>query len=230
MKQNRHLIAGLLILLLASASRADSVFTGDSFSGSGPVVFDAMGLNPFNPALGTLDSVHVQINGDLSVQGTTEGTQAYAAEHEFFGLFGRFFEFDSPARFIGTATGLSGPQGELIPTFFQHNFNFNYSFTFNAATDLAGFVPVNSPGTGIIPPVSISAQRSDFLPWIGNHYELNMRAGVDLGPITSISTSGAVLVEYRYTPHPPAPAPTPTAATAGIVLLGMIHARRHRCV
>lgn len=227
MKGNRHLIAGLLVLLLASASRADSVFTGDNFTGTGAVVFDAMGLNPFNPALGTLDSVHVQITGNLHVQGIVVGSSPYIVEQQFFGLAGRFFEFDSPARFIGTATGISDPQGQLIPTPFQHNFTFDYDFTFTAATDLIGFIPVNSPGAGIIPPTSISAQRSDFLPWIGNLYELDMQADVASGPVSTISSSGAVLIEYRYTPAPPI-TPTPSAAAAGMALLALVSTARRR--
>ena len=231
MKANRHLIAGLLVLLLASTSRADSILTADSFSGSGAVVFDAMGFNPFNPALGTLDSVYVRITGNLSVQGTTVGVMPYAVEHQFLGLFGRFFEFDSPARFTGTAIGAFTSQGQPIPTPFLHNFNFDYGFTFNAATDLVGFVPVNSPGAGIIPPISITALRSDFLPWIGEVYELDMQANLFSGPVTTLSTGGAVIIEYRYTPAPPidpAPVPLPASAAGGAALAGLLASSRRR--
>src|SRR5262245_33731454 len=70
----RRAAAGLFALLAlgtcASPALAGLTITqGQNFSLAGPTSVAFLGITPFDPALGTLDSVEVEIQGTLVVQG-----------------------------------------------------------------------------------------------------------------------------------------------------------------
>ena len=200
-----------------------------------------IGVTPFDPALGTLDSVHVTIEGTLGASGIAPAWYAQGpagpvpipysfqvqVTQDFFGLANRFFEFDSAALFTlpGEAQGVG--ENFLLAT------QFSYDFSFTAATDLAGFTPV-VPGTTfgtLVPPVSASALRSDFLEGLPYFYEVDLvqsasvlSFGAVTPVLTQVQTAGALMVRYEYTPPaPPAEVPAPGSLPlllAGFAVLG----------
>ena len=167
----RHLaLLGLTILLaLAVAGPADAltVTQVESFSGQ----FDFIGVTPFDPMLGTLDRVRVDISGVLTVSGVTGlnllpvGPGALQpvpydyvldVQQDFFGLGGRYFDFSNFAtfHFERQASG-TGEALQLVAPF-------SYAFTFDGVTDLIGFaLPLT---TGVIPPAGgVVGTRARFI-------------------------------------------------------------------
>jgi hypothetical protein len=238
--------AFLLLVLCGLAPSAPAASTSfiSAFSGSG---FDAIGVTPFDPALGTLDSVQVSIDGTLTVSGQTPPqiftigfsnvpfpySYSVSVTQDFFGLIGKYFDFDSNARFgfSGVATGLPAP--------FAFATDFSYDFSFTATTDLLGFtVPVASSSSGVfVPPTSISGTRSDFLETIVPIDEVDLvqtwssqTAGAIFPTvqIDSVHAGGTITLLYNYTPPIPEPQ-TYATLLAGLGLLGFA-ARRRRLV
>jgi hypothetical protein len=86
-------------------------------------------VDPFDPALGTLDSITVAITGALTVSGTTapnlvpqgpNGTLVplpylfqIDVDQEFDGSLGKYFQFNGPAHFILPNLSASGV-GEAV--------------------------------------------------------------------------------------------------------------------
>lgn len=206
--------------------------------------FGGFGLTPFDPALGTLDSINVSISGVLSVLVTTQQnlvfngttfvplpyTYGVTAEQRFIGEGGKYFRFDSPATFqlTGVATG-AGEPGVLATTY-------SYSMTFNAVTDLIGLViPSTSSTVGaLIPPISgVVGPRSDFIlgpPPVDAMDIVQSAVGTPLtGPpptITGITSGGSLFMTYNYTPAAVADVPEP--ATLLLVAGGLVWAVRRR--
>jgi hypothetical protein len=225
--------------VLATAGNAESSLisiTGGSFSGS----IGFIDFHEFDSSLGTLDSVSVTLQGTLVIQGTT-GVSLGAfgipipydyslfVEQDFFrGATDRGFEFSAPpARFnvVGQATGAGEP--------FVAAGAFNYSFSFTDGSDLLGGFTFPSFGSSfaMTPPGGVYALRDDFLPVspviIGLPIEtvfthlLTQASGVPF-PALSVSASGALLVEYRYTPTTPPAVPEPATATVLTVALALL--------
>jgi hypothetical protein len=214
-----------------------------AFSGTG---FGGTVIDPFDPTLGALDSIRVNITGTLTVTGTTglflvpvgdhlqPGPYNYQVDvsQEFFGLGNKFFHFNDPATFTfsGTATGNGEPLvlGAL----------YSYGFTLNATSDLVGFtIPVTSSSNGaLIPPLGgISGPRNQFLDDLSPIDEIDfaqhaiaMTFGVPLSSqfaISNVSTGGALELQYNYTP---AAAPVPEPGTLGLVGAGVAMLVRRR--
>jgi PEP-CTERM motif-containing protein len=238
----RHTVAVFLLVLCAALRTADAqvILTGNNFSASN---FDAIGVSPFDPALGTLNSVNVTINGRLTVTGNTSPwfvqsgfalvpqPHAYfvSVTQDFFGLIGKYFEFDGNALFAfqGLATG----QGEA----FAFVTDFTYGFTFTAATDLAGGISPsfsNTSGT-LTPPTGVSGLRADFHKTIAPIDEIDIVqtwSGLTIAPtpltIGSVLTQGALLLQYNYTPTAIPEPQTYAMLMAGVALLGFVARRR----
>jgi hypothetical protein len=230
------LMVALAVLLPAAGARAETITVLRAFSAN---VFDQIGVVPFDPALGTLDSVDVNISGLLTVTGIALQSgffgpggvfspvpYAYSIDvtQNFFGLAGGYFTFNEPGRFRidGQATG------------FQENFlflaNYTYAFQFNAFTELLGGVPVVVPATsaGIALPLTsgVSGSLSDFASTALPIHEIDMvlstSAGSLGGPVPLISdwnTQGVLELRYNYTPTS-APPPAPVSEPASLLLFG----------
>ena len=213
-----------------------------TYSGSG---FDAEQATPFDPALGTLDSVDVFIRGQLSASGVTATnftggpvpmpvSYGYTVEvsQRFFGLVGKYFEFFEPARFVfsSVASGTGEP--------FAFVTDYTYEFDFDAASDLVGFTLASvssTSGTLFPPPTGIGGQRADILPALPPIDEIHLvqaasatAIGASPPVIANFNTNAVMEIRYNYTPVAAAvPAP---GSGALLVLAGgvAVWVRRRR--
>lgn len=232
------------MLLWGSSAQADSILQIKAFAGA---AFDPIGLAPFDPALGTLDSVAIAIDGRLVVNGTTRPRfesvgpflvpTPYPYTIEVLQRFQgpqKFFQFNDPARFIYNAVASGTGEPFLV---FQ---DFNYAFTFNASTDPVGVVVPGISGVGnaaILPLLGgISGRRGDFvddgIP-INEVDLIQSLSSVGSPLISSWNSAGTLHVTYNYTPAPQVP---PVMEPTTVVMLGLgvggvvlrrRHARRH---
>lgn len=229
-------LAAVVTVLAHGSAFGVPLVAGSNFSTSSNAAF--IGVGPFDPTLGTLDSVHVHIQGTISASGfapahlvpagqtvvPTPYSYQVTVTHDFFGL-GKFFEFESPATFTlpGVATGM----GES----FALTTSFSYDFSFTDVTDLLGFVfPSFSSSYGtVIPPTSISGTRADFLEtsFPLNEVDLVQTASALGAPVMPIlanaQTAGALIVVYDYTPAVLNAVPAPGSLgllSAGLLVLG----------
>jgi MYXO-CTERM domain-containing protein len=207
-----------------------------AFSGSTVPI----GVAPFNPTQGTLESVSVSINGLLSVSGIAPAllipepvpvfqpyTYRVQVDQDFSGLGGYFFDFGTPARFF--LDGLTSGTGEV----FALSRPFSYGFTFTATTDLSGFAIPSSSGPDQ-PPAQVNGLRGDFLEALASPNQILLTheaIGVPLtGPtptVTSWISAGGMIIEYRYTPAPVVSVPEP-GMLALLGLAGLAAMRRRR--
>jgi hypothetical protein len=115
---------------------------------------DLIGLHPFDPSLGTLDSVSVSIIGNITGYITTirnYGGLPYSVTiSQNFGP-GPFF-FYAPAQ--TTLSGMSAGVGETIP----FSLVFTYGFTFDSLSNLTGLAN-GSGGIGGLPPAPFGHGR-----------------------------------------------------------------------
>ncbi len=232
-------------VLYSRPAAADAIVWGSTLNAA---PFGATSATPFDPTLGTLDRVDVQILGTLLVQGTalpnllpigpfgTPEPVPYSFEvqafQDVFGLGGKYFDFTGNAEF--RLSGFSTGGGEA----FSLSTPFIYSFSFTATTDLIGFTLPSLTASGAvaaIPPLGgITGQRSDFLESVFPIDEIDMvqsafgLPGAGPGPlVSSISTTSALLVTYTYTP---APIDTPEPGTLALLVTGVaaVIGRRRR--
>jgi hypothetical protein len=211
-----------------------------------------MAINPFDPTLGTLTSIDVNISGVLSASGTTGlnmiqqapgvfvpvpyGYQVNVTQ-QFSGLVGKYFDFVNPASFTFSGTASGSGEGFSFLTIF------GYSFTFDAQSDIAGFVlPSSSTSAGVLtPPLGgITGLRSDFLQtnvpldeidmfqtWSG----LSQSGSAQSLQISSVTSSGQLQITYNYTPAAPTAVPEPAAlmlVSLGVTWLAVARYRRGR--
>jgi hypothetical protein len=225
----------VLVFGWTGPSNADLIYQGHTFSA---LTYDAIGITPFDPSLGTLDEVHVSIQGQMQLDfGATQYIDinqkpipypfSVSVEQEFFGLAHKFFAFVSPAIFLfeDVATG-SG-------SFHSFRTPFAYNFIFDDTTDLLGFTLPQATGTNMItPPSSISGVRGDFVETIMPINEIDLVqkfssiSALEKPYLIDLSSVGSIIIEYDYT-HSPAPVPEPTTIlllSSG--LIGLVGFRR----
>lgn len=221
---------------LAPAARADSITFINGFGASGPaklVDFDA-----FDPALGTLDSVFVQIMVTAAsatvfapplevAPGVFAAYQVtLALDVAFEGLAGQFFEFGAPGHMTATAVGFTPGSGEVLVVPFAP---FGLDFTIDATSDLVGGFDIPVPA-GAVPPTTVNALRSDFVLDVATIESLlatqSVRVVGSTGPvpIAQFSTmAGALTVTYHYTPRP-----VPEPRLAVLASVGAVMSLRRR--
>jgi hypothetical protein len=250
MKRLLLLLCSILLVLGASIALEgpaqaitigpDFVMQAMEFSASGEYhAEDWIAFQSFDPALGTLDRVNVNLEGALTVQGyepppgnivgySPTGApiyqpQAYQISTAFnaFGLLGRGFEFNTPAEFSFSGNS-SGEPGYPI----AHSIWFTMNISFDAGTDISGYPLLDTSG-GYVPPTSIIGTRDDFLPFIpGDDSAIEILMMFD-SPFSGISltqtiTEGVAFIDYYFTPHSNIPEPVPEPATMLLLSSGLI--------
>lgn len=242
MNRARHLLGLVLALLILLAGAAPlSAATLTQFVGmpGGPV--DLLTLSPFDPALGTLDSIRVRIDGTVAVKVHTDvafcapfcGPYPYqvVVQQSFSGIGTKYFDSTAPAHFqFDTFSPPSGGDFDLAGSY-------HYDFTFNAASDLLGFAPVSLGGGGLltaIPPIGgMTGKRDDFkrqpplgvdLMFVTTVPDSATASGLAPDPLfAGLPTAPALMeIDYLYTP---AAVPGPTPLFALVVGLAALRCR-----
>jgi hypothetical protein len=222
-------LAGLLLAFPCSAF-ADTLIqfvAGNLTDAPAPI-----GLTPFDHTLGTLTSVGITINGELISQvHTFPNFDGFGnpvpipftvfLDQNFFGVPDHaFFGFVNPA--VITLNGLGSGVGEqqTIVT------PINYGFHFDSSTDLLGLTSV--PGVGLASG-TLAGFTDTFSPVMFElltTFQFGTTGGASL---ISSQTTGAIIVEYDYTPAAPASVPEPgTALLLGAGLAGVLSARARK--
>ncbi len=237
------LLTGALLLGAATRTDAATIQHFYAFAANG---VGSMSVDPFDPLLGTLDSVSVGITGNMTVTGTAApnlvpgppGMGAvpipyafdFTVTQDFFGLGGQYFDFTSPATFRldGADTGVGGA--------FTLTTNFSYGFSVDAVTDLIGFALPTVSATNAAatpPPGGITGRRSDFLTIAGPIHEILLVQMLMPGPqapapaIAALATNGLLELRYTYTPAAVA-VPEPAVAALFGTALGLVALRRRQ--
>lgn len=224
--------AALLLGYLPSPARADLIVQGTSFSATGPAGFDFLGVDPFDPGLGTLNEVNVSIDGIVHVNGTTLGLVPYQVfvDVDMFGLIGRYFDFTGTGLqfiFSGIEPHITCTPGGCVPVVGPMNqppMTFSLSFSF---TDFAESIGLNhafltgfSSSGAAIPPVTINGSVSDFVadPFAPiDEIDLIMSTSFNgSATFAAANLGGGMFITYDYTPRP-----VPEPGTFALLLIGL---------
>ena len=195
----RPLLVGGFLLLAALSTAPTPVSAGlilQAPSFDVGIGADIIGVQPFDPALGTLDRVLVDIQGVLEVKGIAlSPTFSVGVSQNFMGLAEKYFKFSPDAQLLLTSSGPPGEPVALVTSF-------RYTFQFNEVTDLSGFTFPAVEGPLIFVP-SIAGTRADFLktPLPVDEIDVvqapTLMAGIQL---TTLESQGSLEITYLYTP------------------------------
>jgi len=229
MRSRFHLAAWLLGLAMAIPGQAQAalIIQNESFSFSGIPGSDFIGFQEFNPALGTLDRVHVSFVGSFNFGVLLQPNQTIAPEIDLdavrLGPRGFVFAQDG-ARFLFAPTTNFNPSA---PAFVSFATTFSLGFSLNAFTDLSGLIvpQLNASNASIIPLLLVDAQRADFVQGIApiGINEMLLFAPNGFTPTGPIAGGGLVTLTYDYTPTPVATVPLPPSVmllAVGLAALG----------
>lgn len=209
---------------LAMPSSAATITIVHPFSS----IVSLAGFPEFDPALGTVDEIGVEIGGTLLVSTLLTPLQSIQPIIDFdaSGAGGRGFAFaGSGARFIlpGATNATTFPELRSFAT------TFTLAFTIDALSDLTGVVIASTSSTSgaLIPPVSVEARRSDFIAGLA---PIGVNETLIFSPIgftpTTLDVNGAITLTYTYTP---APSAVPAAGAAALIAaLPLLLLRRRR--
>lgn len=209
------------------------------------VTFSTLGPNlssqvdTFDPALGTLDSVHVSISGTLGATAFTFTNPAclppapacppvpyqFALELGVRGLGGQFFVLNGAEILF---SGVAVPNGQSVSGIQA----FNINLQFDASSDFTGIVPAST--SGVASPPSVSGQRADFFESLAALDQLrfdllpsSLFPLIGALPVFDVNGGAAVLVQYDYTPHAVAVSEPPTAwLLFAVTAIGLLLRRR----
>lgn len=228
MRRGRLLLLLLLLVGSPSSTHAASIAI-QSVNFNGP--FDSLAVTRFDQDLGALESVGVTIAGSLTASGVVTqiplvpSNFVISVQQTFLGGGGGFFDFGSPSTFLMFGSSLDGR--------FSLSSTFNYTFTFTSLSDIVGFALPSVTGP-TVPPITINGRRSDFVgdPALPGFINVaHMGTGLPVSPVlpvvTSISSQGVVIIEYRYTPASNTPS-VPEPATTWLLAIGLALAARRR--
>ena len=191
-----------------------SVSQRNAFSGD---VLGTVDVSPFDPALGTLESVDVAITGTLTIEGTafpnpigpfgapTPYTYRIIVTQDFSpGFAGKYFDFSAPAEFRFEGLPTTGV-GDAI----QIAAGFAYDFSFTEITDRVGFASLTTTSTAgsLIPPaMGALGTRADFLlepPPLDLILLAQTWQAISFGGpnpvIVSVTAAGTLAITYHYT-------------------------------
>ena len=219
------LLATAVTVLAVRPASADLITQTRTFTVSHSPGLSLTSFDEFDPALGTLDSVTVQINGALGASVLLPGPSGVTpiVDFETLRLTGRGFAFGSGglgARFFFPAT-------------FPFVANFSLGFTANELSDVTGIVSPNvgASGATLQPPPTIAARRDDFIeniitPGIQEEF---LFLPVGFTPDSGFTGGGLISLTYDFTPFETSGVPEPmTLALFGIGLAGIALTRRRK--
>jgi uncharacterized protein (TIGR03382 family) len=198
------LMGAVLAGTIGSAHAAIIIQTESFSTGGAPSTF--IEFPGFDPDLGTLQSVHVEIFGNLffNVSLLPGQTVFPVVQFDAFGLTGAGFTFSgSGARFMFDPVYNKPPPPpepgvtEVIPL----ATSFTLDFTATILTDFTGVIAhVNASGASLVPPPVVDAHLSDFSP---NPLPLGILETLTFSPLgftpmSGLNAAGVVMLTYDY--------------------------------
>jgi hypothetical protein len=223
------ILAAAVAAAFTRTATADVILQNQAFTIGGIPGTALTGFQEFDPSLGTLESVDVQIAGTLNFSATIPQFSALAPVVDFNTqrLTGQGFQFTGARFFFSSLTN-----GSSAPATFPFTTDFTVDFSVTELTDLTGVIVAGTNATGgasLQPPATVVAQRDDFIEGIVplGIQEQFLFIPVNFTPAGIFTGGGSVTLTYDYTPAAVIAMPAPGAAALfGFGLAGVVFLRR----